>query len=500
MSQKIVAPETIKVTGSDITTIQNSFNTDGWTGSYSFQTGGVNSDGKLIMKGILQFIQQITYSPNSTNAEDNLTVLIGPENNPKLEKFKIVSLDQENTLTLVSIKNESEMKDKDIASIEISDNKPLKVTYKDGTTDDIASGWYGSVKITHPSSRIGAGENQSYTINVGFSVWVDGAARDLADSIKLPINDVFLTFAFPNSSKIRISSEGAHEFSVMTDDSGKIKVTAKPNLHLSAVDENDKPSERYLNATTGTSRVTATDVRINMVSSAPGYSRWLFTRDNQTWYNANAPVYVSKDGGVWKEFVASGGFIYGLATNGFTLKTDDSTTYLLGFNPRADTSKSTEPFEFGSMLGQFDKMFFNGVKMRSAYHDGWYLKIVNSTQAELLLNVPDYVNPVFSAPDTITVQTDVPNLLKMPTGVLSAFPNPAQDHITLVLNEEKPTKTWLNIYNSMGIPVMQVLRGEMVDGYSQYDVDIHNLPAGAYFARYGGQNNATSKTVPFVKE
>ena len=75
------------------TVVQRDFSIGSWTGSYSAKYDKIDQYERLGSSDCIRYNQQISYYPN--NADKNLTALIGPDDNPKCEKFRIISFERD---------------------------------------------------------------------------------------------------------------------------------------------------------------------------------------------------------------------------------------------------------------------------------------------------------------------------------------------------------------------------------------------------------------------
>ena len=75
------------------------------------------------------------------------------------------------------------------------------------------------------------------------------------------------------------------------------------------------------------------------------------------------------------------------------------------------------------------------------------------------------------------------------------YPNPAHQHLNIVLDYPTTETVSFTCYNALG---QALLQSQKAAGEQQYQLDISNLPAGIYFLQLETANKQIS--APFVKQ
>ncbi len=98
---------------------------------------------------------------------------------------------------------------------------------------------------------------------------------------------------------------------------------------------------------------------------------------------------------------------------------------------------------------------------------------------------------ILTDPQAILTQ----NMINQPKQNLQIYPNPAHQHLNIVLDYPTTETVSFTCYNALG---QALLQNQKVAGEQQYQLDISNLPAGIYFLQLETANKQIS--APFVKQ
>jgi D-alanyl-D-alanine carboxypeptidase len=114
-------------------------------------------------------------------------------------------------------------------------------------------------------------------------------------------------------------------------------------------------------------------------------------------------------------------------------------------------------------------------------------KVIDATTNDYILDV---FNEIYRAPASVSEEKPAMVI------ALSAFPNPATDHVTFYFRTGKESMNKLTIYNELGEPVKTLLNESLAPGIHSASCILTDMHAGTYFYRLlSGTEVATGKIV-----
>lgn len=104
-------------------------------------------------------------------------------------------------------------------------------------------------------------------------------------------------------------------------------------------------------------------------------------------------------------------------------------------------------------------------------------------------------------PDTTTVcdliTVSVPGI-ENEVQEFKIFPNPASEEINISLKLEKPTDVEMQLYNSLGQKIKEVLEEKLTAGQNKIDFSVEDIPEGVYYLKiYTNENEFTRKIIKY---